>query len=311
MVVVLPPVAADGDVVAPRAVPARPRVDVGRLPRGTCGAGAARCAGTRREVGRAVGLDDHRAGNDVEPLGQAALDAGDLLRVEGQLEHRGRLRGARELGVPDLVAPGAEAGRLVDADQEVGPPAPAVAGERGLVDDVGPGAHRLLGGRARPAANPPSSNVIVDDVAAVAVQLREERRLVLVALPGDEIGELVTAVRAAALAARRLELKSGQIWAGEVGREVGRREPEVAIAELHGPEYRRIGRPLIGRRPLPWVHPALAVTPAGGSWPSTRSRRAGTPCATRPSAERLRLRRLPDHGCEQLAAAQSARDAAQ
>ena len=37
---------------------------------------------------------------------------------------------------------------------------------------------------------------IVDDVAALLAQPREERRLVLVALLGDEVGELVAAVRA-------------------------------------------------------------------------------------------------------------------
>ena len=61
-----------------------------------------------------------------------------------QLEHRGRLGRPRELGVPDLVAPSAEAWRrLLDADQEVGPSPPAVTGESGLVDDVGSGAVEL------------------------------------------------------------------------------------------------------------------------------------------------------------------------
>ena len=90
VVVVLPALAADGDVVAPRAVPAGPRVDVGR--RGEVRAEPAlRGAQEGREVARAVGLDDHRAGHDVEPLRHAALDPRDLLRVEGQLEHGGRL----------------------------------------------------------------------------------------------------------------------------------------------------------------------------------------------------------------------------
>ena len=94
---------------------------------------------------------------------------------------------------------------------------------------------------AAAAANPPSLEADVDDVAALLAQLGEERLLVLVALPGDEVGELVPAVRPAALAAGRLQLKRRQVRAGEVGREVGRREPEVAVAELHGSEYRPHG----------------------------------------------------------------------
>ena len=250
-----------------------------------------------------------------------ALDPADLLRVEGQLEHGGRLRRPRELGVPDLVAPWAEARRrLVHADQEVGPPPPAVAGEGGLVDDVGAGAHRVLGGRGGGCRTRRPSTRDVDDVAAILAQLREERLLVLVALPGDEVGELVPAVRPAALAARRLELEPRQIRAGEVGREVGRREPEVAVAELHGSEYRPIGRSAVRtlarlccatrssaprpelrdfpssgtrepRRPCP--APAMSSTSSSTRWPSptaggpaegSRRRACCNPCDLRPSS---------------------------
>ena len=82
----------------------------------------------------------------------------------------------------------------------------------------------------------------VDDVVALVAQLCEEHLLVLVALPSDEVGELVPAMGAASLTTGGLELEPGQVGAGQVGREVGRREPEVAVAESHGSEYRAAAR---------------------------------------------------------------------
>ena len=78
----------------------------------------------------------------MHPLGHRALDPRDLLGVEAELQDVGGLRVARELRVDDLVA----AVRL--PLDEVGEPAPVAVDEARLVDDVGAGAHRLLG-RAR------------------------------------------------------------------------------------------------------------------------------------------------------------------
>ena len=73
------------------------------------------------------------------------LDPRDLLAVEAELEDVGGLRVAGELGVERLVAPRAERGGRLDAHQEVGLPAPAVAREDALVDDVDAVLHRLDG----------------------------------------------------------------------------------------------------------------------------------------------------------------------
>ena len=90
------------------------------------------------------------------------LDARDLLAVEAELQDVGGLRVPGELRVERLVAPRAERRRRLDAHQEVGVTAPAVAREDALVDDVDAGAHR--GDRlARGALPVASSSSIVGD----------------------------------------------------------------------------------------------------------------------------------------------------
>ena len=99
--------------------------------------------------------------------------------------------------------------------------------EGGLVDDVAPGAHRLLG-LARGALPVPfavvAGDLDRDDVAPVGEQLREVSALVLLPLAPDQLGLSVLDVRLDELAARDLELELRQVLAREVGRHVGRRE---------------------------------------------------------------------------------------
>jgi hypothetical protein len=59
------------------------------------------------EVGVAQGAPLADAEQDVHRLGCDALDGGDRLRVEAELQDVGGLLGARELGVEGFVAPGA------------------------------------------------------------------------------------------------------------------------------------------------------------------------------------------------------------
>ncbi len=82
------------------------------------------------------------AGDHVHLLGGDALEALDLLGVRAHLEEGGGLHPAGELGVGDLVGPGAEVrARALDLQEEVGVAAPATVEEGGLVDDVGAGLH--------------------------------------------------------------------------------------------------------------------------------------------------------------------------
>ncbi len=182
-----------------------------------------------RELRRPEPLVLARAEDDAHPLRQEPLDALELVRVERELENRVRLRAPRELRVPGLVGEGAEPGRLVDADEEVGDATPALGGENALVDDVDACPERLLG-----AAGSLGETVLteadLDDVATLCDEPCEEGRLVLVALACDELGVCVVARRRQRdLSAldRRSEL--GQVRAGEVGREVGRGEKQRAV----------------------------------------------------------------------------------
>ena len=178
------------------------------------------------------------------------------MRVERELENRVRLRAPRELRVPGLVGEGAEPGRLVDADEEVGDPAPALGREDALVDDVDACAERLLGA-AGSLGEPVLTEADLDDLASLFDEPREEGRLVLVALACDELGVRVVArCRQRHLAAldRRREL--GQVRAGEVGREVGRGEQQRAVVgESHHLQYQlsRVTRLRTGQARTPLV----------------------------------------------------------
>ena len=76
-------------------------------------------------------------------LRRHALQHRQPLGVGGHLQQRGDLELPGELGVGDLVRPVAEDRRRLDAQQEVGLPAPGAVEEGPLVDDVDAAAHRL------------------------------------------------------------------------------------------------------------------------------------------------------------------------
>ena len=184
------------------------------------------------------GLLGQVAEQDVDARGREALDRRDPLAVEAELEDVGGLRVPRELRVERLVAPRAEVGGRVDAEEEVGDAAPAVADERRLVDDLDAGAHRLLG-LARAALPVDGLAGEIDDLPALVPQPLEVGLLVLVALAEDQLGLVVLERRRDELAARDLERKGREVLAGEVGRHVGRRQRERSVAELHRVKYQR------------------------------------------------------------------------
>ena len=79
----------------------------------------------------------------------------------------------------------------------------------------------------------------LDDLAALAAEVLEVPLLVQVALLSDELRERLADVRLRPLAERRLELERRQVRAREIVREVGRREKELAVVQLHERKYRR------------------------------------------------------------------------
>jgi hypothetical protein len=78
----------------------------------------------------------------MHPLRAAALYALELVGVQEELEDVAGLRVTAELRVGDLVGPGAEIGRLLDADQEVREPEPPVTREAPLMEDAAALTHR-------------------------------------------------------------------------------------------------------------------------------------------------------------------------
>ena len=139
-----------------------------------------------RELGEAEAVLLAGAEDDVDQLGLGALGAGEELAVETELEDEVGLRAAGELGVGDLVAPGAELGGALDPEEEVGVASQPVREEGRLEDHLGAGAHRLdrlLGSFLDGAVL-----VDLDHTAPLLAEGGEVGRLVLIALAGDQHG---------------------------------------------------------------------------------------------------------------------------
>ena len=179
------------------------------------------------------------AGHDRDRLGRDALEACELVRVDAHLEDRGGLDALGELRVGDVVAPRAEVRRPVVApEQEVRVAAPAAVEERGLEDDVRPGAHRGerlgLGGIAAPPGVLGLAARHLDDRAALLAERLDVQRLVLVAAPPDELELRVVADGLLELAARTQLLERHQVVALEEADEVCRGHDQRAVVmELH------------------------------------------------------------------------------
>ena len=180
------------------------------------------------------------AEQDVDVLGLAPLDARELLVVEEELEDVGGLRGARELGVERLVG----AVRLLH--QEVGDAAPALVGEDALVDDVGlAGADRVGGGEG-------GGFVValrvgdLEDGEPLRAEALEVGVLVLEPLAKDQLRLLVLDLGPLDLPASVRERERRQVLAGQEGRDVGRREVQAVVVNVHAWKYRwRPGRGLM------------------------------------------------------------------
>jgi len=130
------------------------------------------------EVVGPEGLALTYAVDDVHRGRHRALDPSDLLGVEAELEHVRWPRAARELCVDSFVAAPRE------PLDKVGETSPLPVHESGLVDHRRVAANRI-GRRSR--RNVPTDLPWLADVQDVVPERREVRRLVLVALPADQV----------------------------------------------------------------------------------------------------------------------------
>src|SRR5262249_6192975 len=155
---------------------------------------------------------------------------------EAELQDVRWLLGARELRVDRLVTPRAERGRPLDSLQEIGSATPIVVDERRLVDHLGAGAHRL-NRRSRPGLEVPRiRRPDVDDVAALASQVRQVGGLVLLAFLGEQLAIHVGDARPGSLPPRNLLREGRQVFALHVVVQIGGGKNEAIGDELHGRE---------------------------------------------------------------------------
>src|SRR4051812_14639191 len=160
---------------------------------GSCGVAAGQARGSERNQRRGI---------------RARRRHATRFGVGAHLEEGGGLHPAGELGVGDLVGPGAEGrARAVDLQEEVGVAAPGGGGtdveERGLVDDVGAGLHGLLG--VDLGGGERGDGVVgildLDDVQTLGQEAGELLLLVFAAAAGEDVEHGVFLLGALTLAA--------------------------------------------------------------------------------------------------------------
>ena len=133
----------------------------------------------------------------------------------------------RELGVDRLV------GAVRLPLEEVGDAPPPVRDENALVDDVDAAADRLPGLASGPLPVVVGLELDRHHLATLGTQPLEVGLLVLAPLAEDELSLLVLGLGLLELAARDLQRERGQVLARQVVRDVGRRERDAAVVELH------------------------------------------------------------------------------
>ena len=205
-----------------------------------------------------------RAELDMDVLGQPTLDSLELLGVEAELDRVERLRGARELRVDGLVR------AVGQPHEEVGEPAPRAVREIGLVDDVGFCAPDCILGRTTLLVGVEVLVVVgleAQDAEPVHLEPSEVRSLVLVPLPHDDLPVRIDDVLPLEFPPLNAQLELRQVRAGEVVRQIGRREPKRAvIRESQGVSIRPYEIALPSRHDRsPVVFPKSRGSPGGAA----------------------------------------------
>jgi hypothetical protein len=197
----------------------------------------------RRVVGDAVPLDRSGAAAqcDVHPFGLGALDLGQLFHVRADLQQGRSLDVAGQLGVDDLIAPGAQSARPLDSHHEIGQPEPPPVEEGGLVNHVVAAPDRLprgLRGRPQPRQTVRGRNVAIGcldarDLPPAALELRQIAGLVLETALRDQVYLRVESHRPIDQPGHGRQLEPDQMLARQEPDQIGCREDRLAIDELH------------------------------------------------------------------------------
>lgn len=164
-------------------------------------------------------------------LGRRPLRFLQQLGIEAKLEHRPRLRFARELGVHHLVRPGSEAALALDPAQDVGTPNPAVMGQRALSDDL----DAILHGRKRigDCLIRYFSTFDADDVQTLTGQMRDIPFLVRQTPFPENLEIRIPYLGPDQRTLGRGKLQLGKMAAIEVRNQVGGAEFQEFFCSLH------------------------------------------------------------------------------
>ncbi len=169
--------------------------------------------------------------HDGRAFGLHSLKLREQLRVHAELQDGAGPRLGGELRVDDFVRPRAELARRCSLQQEVRAALPAPAREWRLVDHVGALAHR---GQRRGRAVPTGIDRQFRDRTAAFAQLAQIRELVFAApLLEQHSDGVVTARRPARAALRNREIQVAQVHAAQMIREVGCRQPQQLVDDVH------------------------------------------------------------------------------
>ncbi len=198
-----------------------------------------------------------------------------MLAVGGHLQQGRHLQSAGELGVRDVVRPGAQSRRPVDPKKEIRLAAPPGMLKGGLVDDRRAGSHGPFGvGRGLRRRR------LVDAHHRYAVrQLHEVPGLVLHALAEQQLQRFVRPdERRCRRSGRHRDVQCGRVRATEECRQVGRagREnsgvdlngsPSAATADVQvGPGNRHLPMLQPGQGDITWANPPAGAVGRKGAF---------------------------------------------
>ena len=194
-------------------------------------------------IGRVVGhaqalrLPLDPAQRQVHPVRLPPLHGAQQVGVHADLQHGGRRWSARQLRVPDFIAPGPEVARRLDAPQEVRIAQPPVAEQHRLVDDVDALPHGPQGGVVLGSDCPRRGHGVRRPDLADAQVLRPQRfqktLFVFATPPRHAVEHRVVAIGSLEVAQGHGPLQVGQVPALQERHQIGGGVHQAVVNQLH------------------------------------------------------------------------------